>query len=59
MAFACWFTGPPHTQAEPALPPCVAQPVCRPAAPDAYFATGIANSTPFAMLSGQRCMMLL
>jgi hypothetical protein len=25
----------------------------------AYFATGIVNSAPFAMLSGQRCMMLL
>jgi hypothetical protein len=24
-----------------------------------YFATGIVNSAPFAMLSGQRCMMLL
>ena len=25
----------------------------------AYFATGIVNSAPLAMLSGQRCMMLL
>ena len=24
-----------------------------------YFATGMVNSAPFAMLSGQRCMMLL
>ena len=24
-----------------------------------YFATGIVNSAPLAMLSGQRCMMLL
>jgi hypothetical protein len=24
-----------------------------------YFATGMVNSAPFAILSGQRCMMLL
>jgi hypothetical protein len=29
------------------------------AAAPTYFATGIVNSAPFAMLSGQRCMMLL